>query len=79
MAQHGFGDFKVSNHTVPQGADSNDVAGGAAEHALGIVPDGEHLVGAGIDGDHRRFPQDNTVVFDVDQGVGGSEIDSNVI
>ena len=46
--------------------------GRAAEHALGLVADGEHLVGADLHGDDRRLAQDDAVVLDINQRVGRS-------
>jgi hypothetical protein len=51
VAEHGFGDFEVSDDTVFERADGDDVAGGTAEHAFGVIADGEDLIGAGFDGD----------------------------
>lgn len=44
--------------------------GGAAQHALGFVSHGQNLVP--LDGDDRRLAQNDALVLDVDQGVGGA-------
>jgi hypothetical protein len=79
MAQHGLGDFEVGDDAVLEGTDGDDVARGAAEHAFGIISDGEHLIGAGFDRDDGWLAQDDAVVLDVDQSVRGAEVDADVI
>lgn len=44
VAQHGLGHFKVGDDAVLHGTDGPDVAGGSAEHALGVVAHGQHHV-----------------------------------
>ena len=78
VREHGLGDLEVGDDAVLERADGDDVARGAAEHALGLVPDGEDFVGAGLDGYNRRFAQDDALIADVDQRVGGAEIDPDV-
>ena len=47
---------------------------------LGFFADGNHLLLAADigDGDDARFRQDDAAAFDVDQRVGGAEIDGHV-
>jgi len=47
--------------TPSEGGGWRDVAGGAAEHELGLIADGKHLLLAlnFSDGDDRRFVQDD--------------------
>jgi len=79
MPQHRLGDLEVGDHAVFHRADGHDVAGGAAQHALGLFADGQHIGGTGLDGDHRGFTQNNPLIPDVDEGVGCSEVDSDVV
>ena len=58
---------------------ADDVARRAAQHALGFFAHGQHFVGARFNGDHGRFAQDDAVILDVNEGVGGSEVDSDVV
>ena len=60
--------------------DRLDVAGGAADHLLGLLADGEDLLLAADGGDRhdRRLVEDDAAALDVDQRVGGAEIDRHV-
>jgi hypothetical protein len=44
-----------------------------------FITDGEHLVRAGLHRDHRGLAKHDSVVLYKDEGVGGAEIDSNVV
>src|SRR4051794_36361263 len=65
---------------VAQGADRLDVAGGAPDHLLGFLANGEDLTAATAGGQrhHRRLVQDDAAALVVDQRVGGAEIDRHV-
>src|SRR3954467_1522663 len=52
VAQHLLGHVEVGDHTVLQGPDGLDRAGGAAEHPLGLDAHGMDLAGARVDRDH---------------------------
>ena len=78
MPQHRLRHLKVGDHAVLQRADGGDAAGRAAQHAFRVITHGHHLVGAGFDRHHRRFPQYDSVIFDINQRVCGSEVDANV-
>ena len=54
------------------------VPGRAAEHALGLDPDRVHLTGARVDRDDARLGQHDAAPADVDERVGGAEIDGHV-
>ena len=47
--------FEVSNDSVLHGTHSMDFAGCFAEHGLGLLSDGQHLIGIGVDCDNGRF------------------------
>jgi hypothetical protein len=78
MGQHSLGNFEVGDDTVFERTDGDDVAGRAAEHAFGLIADGENLVRAGLHGDHGGFAQHNALIAHIDQGVGRSKIDPDV-
>ncbi len=59
--------------------DGYDVARSAAQHALGLITNSEHLFGALLHGYHRRFAQDDAVILDVNKGIGRAEIDTDVV
>ena len=70
--------LEVRDHAVLHGTHRDDFAGGAAQHALGLGPDGQDLVGASLHGHDRGFVDDDSPPADVDQGVRGAEIDADI-
>ena len=78
MGQHGLGNLEVGDDAVFERTDGDDVAGRAAEHAFGLIADGEDFVRAGLHGDHGGFAQHDALIAYIDQGVGRSEIDPDV-
>ena len=80
MLDHFLGDFEVGDDSVAQRAAGGNVTGGAAEHHLGLLADGYHLFLASDigDGDDAWFGQDDAAALDVDERVGGAEIDGHV-
>jgi hypothetical protein len=72
--------FEVGDDAVAQRADGLNVAGRAAQHHLRFVADGQNLLLALDLGDrhHRRLVQDDARALDVDQGIGGAQIDRHV-
>ena len=79
VAEHGFRHFEIGDDAGLHGADGDDVAGSAAEHALGLLADGEHAVGALLDGHDGGLAEHDAAVLDVDQGVGGTQIDADIV
>ncbi len=79
MAQHCFSDLEIRDHPIFERTDCDDVARSPPEHAFCIIPNGEDFIGAGPDCHHRRLAKDDSVVFYVDEGVRGAEIDSDVV
>ena len=54
------------------------VPGRAAEHPLGLDPDGVDLTGPRVDRDDARLRQHDAAAADVDERVGRAEIDRHV-
>ena len=79
VAKHGFGDFEISDDTVFHWADGGDVARGTAEHFFSFVTDGTDFFAILVDGNDTGFAKDNAAVFGEDEGVGGTEVDSDVV
>jgi hypothetical protein len=82
VLEHVLGDAEVGDHAVLERTDGGDVAGRAAEHALGVVADRlDHLVAARLlaDRDDRRLVEHDAATADVDQRVGGPEVDRDVV
>ena len=78
VLDHLLGDVEVADDAVPQRPHGDDAGGRAADHPLGLGADLEHLLGAGVDGDHAGLADDDAAAADVDEGVGGPEIDADV-
>ena len=77
VTEHFLRDVEVGDDAVLQRPDGRDGAGGAAQHSLGFVPHGQNLVS--LDGDNRGLSQNDALVLDVDQRVGGAQVNANVI
>ena len=54
------------------------VPGRAPEHALCLDADRVHLAGALVDRDDRRLGEHDAASTDVDEGIGGAEVDRHV-
>src|SRR6202521_645495 len=78
VANHLLGVLEVRDHTVAQRSSRDDVGGGAAKHATGFTSDREHLARALAHRDNRRFIEHDAPSADVDQRVGGPEVDADV-
>ena len=72
VTQHHLADLKVRDDTVFQGPDRLDVAGRAADHPLGLDPDGERMTVLDVDGDDRGLIEHYSAAPHVDEGVGGT-------
>ena len=83
VAEHRLGDLEVRDHAVLDRADRADAVRRAPEHLLGLVTDRDHLLAAPArvlgDRDHARLRADEPLAADVDEGVGGAEIDGEVV
>ena len=79
VTEHGLRDIEVRDDAILHGTDGGDVAGGAPQHAFGLVPNGADLAGGGVKGDDGRFTQDDATVLQVDESVGRAQIDADVV
>ena len=75
---HLLGGIEIRDHPIPQGTNGADVAGGATEHQLRLIAHGERHTPLQIEGHHRGLLQHNAAAGDVHQGVGRSQIDTDV-
>ena len=78
VLDHLLGHVEVADDAVAQWPDGDDVGRGPADHPLGLRPDGQHALGLGVDRDDGRLAHDDPAVADVDQRVGGPEVDPDV-
>ena len=81
VLDHLLGDIDVRDHAVAERADRLDLVGGLAHHQLGVVTDRLDLLHAvdGLDGDDRGLVQDDSASANVDERIGGSEVDRHVV
>ena len=78
VLDHLLGDVEVADDAVAQRADRDDVGRRPADHPLGLGADGQDALGLGVDGDDGRLAHDDAAVADMDEGVGGPEVDADV-
>ena len=78
VLDHLLGHVEVADDAVAQRADRDDVGRRPADHPLGLGADGQDPLGLGVDGHDRRLAHDDPAVADVDQRVGGPEVDPDV-
>ena len=78
VAEHLLADLEVGDDAVLQGPDGLDVVGRAAHHPLGLEADGDGLAVVDVDRHDRRLVEDDALATDVDQRVGGAEVDREV-
>ena len=81
MLDHFLGDFDVGNDAVAQGADGLDAVGGFAHHHLGVIAHGLYgfIAVDGLDRHHRWLVEDDAAILDIDQRIGGAEVDRHVL
>ena len=78
VPEHLLGDVEVGDDAVLQRPDRRDRPGRPAEHALRLDSDRVHFSGALVDRDHRRLGEHDSAPADVDERVGGAEVDGHV-
>ena len=80
MLDHLFRHVEVGDDAFAHGADRLDRAGGPAQHQLGVLTDGEHLLHAILDmiGDHGGFGEHDALALHVDQCIRGPQIDCHI-
>ncbi len=80
VLDHLFSNFKVGDHAVAHRADRLDMARRAAQHHLGVIANGEHLLLAAArdDRNDRRLVQNDAPALHIDQRVGGPEVDGHI-
>ncbi len=79
VIQHLLGDFEVGDDAVLHGLNRHDIAGRAAQHLFGFFAHRFHFAGVFVDGYDRRLVDDNALIGSENEGVGGAEIDGQVI
>lgn len=78
VVEHHLDRVEVGDDAVLQGADRDDALRRLADHRLGFGAHAEGPPGAGVDGDDAGLGDDDAFAADVDQGVGGAQVDAEV-
>ena len=80
ILDHLLGDLEVADDAVAKRTDGADVAGRAAKHLFGFLTDGKHpfLSLDFGDGNHRGLVQHDAPALDVNESIGGPEIDGQI-
>ena len=78
VAQHLLADLEVGDDAVLQRPDGLDVVGRAAHHPLRLEADRDGAAVVDVDRDDRGLVEHDALAADVDQGVGGAEVDGEV-
>ncbi len=81
MLDHLLRHLEIGDDAVAHGPDGLDIAGGAAQHHLGVVahrPDRFLAAAGGDGGDHRRLVEDDATALHIDQRVRCPKIDCHV-
>src|SRR5664279_4098297 len=79
VAQHRFGDLKISDHAIFHGPNGHDIPWGASQHPFGFFAYGQDVGGPRLNRDDRGLPQDNPPIPHVNDGICRSEVYPNVI
>ena len=78
VAEHLLGHLEVGDHAVAQRPRRRDRRGRAADHALGVGPDGVDLARALVDRDDGRLGQHDAAAAHVHDRVRGPQVDGHV-
>src|SRR5207237_5232238 len=70
---------EVGDHPIPHGANDGYALGGPSEHLSGVAAHGDDLVIRVRDRDDRWFLEDNTLSSNVNQNVGSTEVNADLL
>ena len=79
VLQHICRDIEIGDDTILQGADCHDATGGTSDDSLCLSTHAAHLIGLGIHSHDRGFPHDDALALHVNQGIGSTQINANVL
>ena len=82
LANEGFDHLlsgvEVGDHAVTQGPHGANVAGGTAQHHLGLIAHGQGHTPLQIHGHHRGLLEHDAFARHEDEGVGGAQINADI-
>ena len=79
LLDHALSDLVIGDHALAQGANGDDVAGGAAEHGLRVRADLQELAGILVERNDRGFVEHNAFILNVDQHRRGAKIHADIL
>ena len=79
VLQHICGDVEISDDAVLQGTHRHDAAGGTADDSLCLAAHAAHLIGLGVHRHDRGLAHDDALALHVDQSIGSTQINANVL
>ena len=79
LPQHPLRHVVVGDDALTQGADGHDVAGGTAQHGLGIGAHAEQAAVVLVDGHHRGLIEHNALALDIYQYRCGTQVDTDIL
>ena len=78
VAEHRLGHLEVGDDAVSERADRTDRRGRSPDHALGLGTDGVDVARGVVDSDNGRLEEDDAFTPDIDDRVGGPEVNRHV-
>ena len=76
--EHSIGGKIVLENAVLQRAHRHNGSRGASHDLLGLVADKFHGIIADIHRDYARFPQNDTLAFHINKGIGRTQINADI-
>ena len=79
LLEHPLSHVVVGDDAFPQGADGHDVAGGTAQHSLGVGTHAEQAAVILVDGHHGGLVEHHALALDIYQYRRGTQIDTDIL
>lgn len=79
LLEHPLGHVVVGDDALPQGTDGHDVAGGTAQHSLGVGAHAEQAAVVLVDGHHGGLIEHNALALDIYQHRCGTQVDTDIL
>ena len=76
--EHHLDGIEIGNYAVFEGADGDDAFRRFADHRLAFDADREGALGFGIDRDDGRLRDNDALAPNVNERIGGAEVDPEV-
>src|ERR1035437_2348853 len=77
--QHLLCHLKIGNYSINQWTDSDNMGRCSTNHSLSFLTDGQNLLGFFVNRNNRRLGNDNTFAFNINQRIGSTEVNANIV